>query len=330
MAEAFARLWTKRPAAHAPGVQGAERGACGRVQRLWRGQRVRSWVASLTRSMITVQRAHRGARARTLVAARRAVRARREARAVYHYHATLAQRSFRGFYSRRYRHDFRARRRYVDAVAATGEALRARLERRAATAARVDAAEDDARRAAALAAACGHLHHLVSTASAPGVYAAPTFDPGRAPAARGAPLEAHLRAGVRGALALRRRRWTAPPPAATASLRAAAPYDAPRDAARLARRVARAGFVGAVDFNSYGRARPAPYKKNSDGGFLDPWLNPYLKRGVPRGAADLTVGCTTLGRAPHVPFFPLAGNTSTVHANGLFDVIERASGVAVR
>ena len=221
-----------------------------RVQRLWRGQRVRSWIAALTSATIAVQRVHRGVVARKLAAARRAARARREARAIYHYHATLAQRTFRGFYSRRYRHDFRARRRYVEAVVATGEALRERLDQRRAARELDDQAADDARRAGALAAAARHLHHLVSTASAPGVYAAPVFDPRSAPTARGATMETHLRAGVRGALALSRRRYVEPPPSSAASLRAAAPFDAPRDAERLAARVARAGFVGAcVEIN---------------------------------------------------------------------------------
>ena len=221
-----------------------------RVQRLWRGQRVRSWIAALTSATIAVQRVHRGVVARKLAAARRAARARREARAIYHYHATLAQRTFRGFYSRRYRHDFRARRRYVEAVVATGEALRERLDQRRAARELDDQAADDARRAGALAAAARHLHHLVSTASAPGVYAAPVFDPRSAPTARGATMETHLRAGVRGALALSRRRYAEPPPSSAASLRAAAPFDAPRDAERLAARVARAGFVGAcVEIN---------------------------------------------------------------------------------
>ena len=190
-----------------------------RVQRLWRGQRVRSWIAALTSATIAVQRVHRGVVARKLAAARRAARARREARAIYHYHATLAQRTFRGFYSRRYRHDFRARRRYVEAVVATGEALRERLDQRRAARELDDQAADDARRAGALAAAARHLHHLVSTASAPGVYAAPVFDPRSAPTARGATMETHLRAGVRGALALSRRRYAEPPPSSAASSR---------------------------------------------------------------------------------------------------------------
>ena len=42
-----------------------------RVQRLWRGQRVRSWIAALTSATIAVQRVHRGVVARKLAAARR-------------------------------------------------------------------------------------------------------------------------------------------------------------------------------------------------------------------------------------------------------------------
>ena len=53
--------------------------------------------------------------------------------------------------------------------------------------------------------------------------------------------------------------------------------------------------------------------------------------GVPRGADDLTVGLSTLGKAPPgPPFCPRAGNTSAVHTNGLFATIERAKSVRVK
>ena len=49
-----------------------------------------------------------------------------------------------------------------------------------------------------------------------------------------------------------------------------------------------------------------------------------MKRGVPRGADDATVGLSTLGKAPPgPPFCPRAGNVA-VHTNGLFATIERA------
>ena len=56
-----------------------------------------------------------------------------------------------------------------------------------------------------------------------------------------------------------------------------------------------------------------------------------LGGGVPRGADDLTVGLSTLGKAPPgPPFCPRAGNTSAVHTNGLFATIERAKSVRVK
>ncbi len=79
--------------------------------------------------------------------------------------------------------------------------------------------------------------------------------------------------------------------------------------------------------------RPAPYRRGANDGapFVEHWRNPYLKRGVPRGADDLTVGLSTLGKAPPgPPFCPRAGNTSAVHTNGLFATIERAKSVRVK
>ena len=48
-----------------------------------------------------------------------------ERMAVYHYHALLVQKRFRGFYSRRYYHDFFARKAYIQSVVVKSDALRA-------------------------------------------------------------------------------------------------------------------------------------------------------------------------------------------------------------
>ena len=104
------------------------------------------------------------------------------------------------------------------------------------------------------------------------------------------------------------------------------------DSARTRRKILISTQVGAADF-SCGRVRPAPYRRGANDGapFVEHWRNPYLKRGVPRGADDLTVGLSTLGKAPPgPPFCPRAGNTSAVHTNGLFATIERAKSVRVK
>jgi hypothetical protein len=48
---------------------------------------------------------------------------------LYHYHVTLIQRSFRGYYSRKYRHDFHARKRYLCRVVEKGNELRAKMQK---------------------------------------------------------------------------------------------------------------------------------------------------------------------------------------------------------
>ena len=149
-----------------------------RIQKLWRGQRVRAWVSVMRAACVEIERAHRGHRGRAVFAALRTLRDERvraatqkrerekktdaassarvrvrtraslvaitrvrslffkvspscrfEEGAVYHYHAMLCQRTFRGYYSRRYKHDFNARKAYIQSVVEKGEELRAHLAR---------------------------------------------------------------------------------------------------------------------------------------------------------------------------------------------------------
>ena len=358
MAEAFVQVWLRRRmprgalgALHgeACGARIRERTSCVLVQRLWRGQRIRTWALALRCAGIAVARIYRGHRGRAAHAACAAARTAHEAVAIFHYHAVLGQRTFRGYYSRRYRHDFRARKRYVLSVVATGAALRKALDAQRRERADAEARDATTSREAAFARVVRHLHHLVSTRSIPGVYAAPHEQEPPAMVC-GAPVEAHLRAGVRDLLRLAdyakprlecdlrgTRRIALGPLPDPRSLQAAAPYDAPRDARRLEARLGRVGFVGAADLRAGQRVRQEPYRRgvNDGSAFHDPWKNPYLRRGIPRAPADLEHSASTLGRAPAGPTFytRAGGNMSVVHANGIFDIIraaERTGGVTGR
>jgi hypothetical protein len=104
------------------------------------------------------------------------------------YHAVHAQRAFRGYYSRRYRHDYNARKAYILSVVEKGEQLRARLQEHlraqrdgAARAMKGDAEQEFAEVTA-------NLHHLVSTKNIPGVYNSPYMQD-NLPAALGRPIE---------------------------------------------------------------------------------------------------------------------------------------------
>jgi hypothetical protein len=86
------------------------------VQRVFRGQRVRAWKSEVSAASLSIQRTFRGRRGRLRHAAREALWRDREEGAVLHYFATDCQRAFRGFYSRRYVHDFEARKTYLLSV----------------------------------------------------------------------------------------------------------------------------------------------------------------------------------------------------------------------
>lgn len=58
---------------------------------------------------------------------------------LFSYFATVIQSRFRGFYSRRYRHDFFARKRYIQGILDRSEALRKQLNEHAAAQAEVRA-----------------------------------------------------------------------------------------------------------------------------------------------------------------------------------------------
>jgi len=124
-----------------------------KITRLFRGQYIRTVWTNKRNAGVNIQRVFRGFVGRSAVTTARDLRnnqenevsARRErlfllfahdyyysftnpttttvscVQAVYHYHAMIIQRTFRGFYSRRYYHDYSARKAYILSVVAKGE-----------------------------------------------------------------------------------------------------------------------------------------------------------------------------------------------------------------
>jgi len=114
------------------------------------------------------------------------------------YAVTQVQRVFRGRYSRRYTHDFFARRKYIIDVAQQGEALRETLQQRLDGQITQHLASEEQKAEQDFDRATQNLHHLVSTATIRGVFNpayAETVD--QIPSAFNVPLETHLRRGVK-------------------------------------------------------------------------------------------------------------------------------------
>lgn len=159
---------------------------------------VRERVLHLAEAAREIQRIFRGFVGRSRI--RQEEECREEARrlARLSYFATAIQAAFRGFYSRRYRHDCAARRRYLETVRSRGDGVRAALDEHHEALVRRKEEEDEAKARAEFARLTQNLHHLVSTKAQPGVfrprYATREED---LPSAFNVPVEEHLRAGSR-------------------------------------------------------------------------------------------------------------------------------------
>jgi hypothetical protein len=157
---------------------------------------VRAWKTGMVAASIQVQRVFRGylgrnKSARALAATKRAARM-----GFFHYQASQVQKLFRGYYSRRYYHDFFARKQYIQDVVVKSEKLKVELaaHRRALLERDARAREESAREE--FSKVTENLHHLLSTKCQPGIYNSPYLQ-GDVPTAFNIPVEDHLRHGVK-------------------------------------------------------------------------------------------------------------------------------------
>ncbi|CAK0899027.1 unnamed protein product [Prorocentrum cordatum] len=161
------------------------------IQSVWRASQVRGRWHSVVHATVLVQRIGRGwlARARTQMM-RDANRRRQNLR--FHEHcATVFQKVYRGWWSRRNLHDFYGRKDYLAKVEKRGEytvEYLAKERQQRATEAKLHEEEQMRQEFDSLA---GELHHLVSTKTIAGVYNPPYSDV--LPSAFDRPIEQHLR-----------------------------------------------------------------------------------------------------------------------------------------
>ncbi|KAJ0394574.1 hypothetical protein ATCC90586_007067 [Pythium insidiosum] len=311
-----------------------ERRAAVDIQRLFRGQFVRATIAKQRSAEIVIARVYRGHLARRRCFLLRRRRLRLERQAVFHFHAIVIQKMLRGVHSRRTRLDFRVRKAYVREIAQKGEEMRQRL------AANLRQQQEDERRSVEeaarreLAQVAQDLHHLVSTHAIAGVYSSPMA--ASTATAFGIPVETHIQTSAKAVIAAQLAASKPPtrlipyPPADKSSLQAASPYDAPLRAVRTQKKYHKLRRIGSQEFQPVHNPNQEILKKLSAPGinagveYLDPWKNPYTKRGVPRQKEDLLPQLTTLGKPPKEkdkPFYLTSGgNKSRVYANDRFDV----------
>lgn len=202
---------------------------------------------------------------------------------MFHYQASVIQHVFRGFYSRKYKHDFRARKAYIANILAKSSELRLQLAANRERAAQEEQErklremQDEFKKVAQ------KLHHLLSTKSRPGVYN-PPFALDGPPTAFGVPVEEHLRNyttevlrqdGLRLPREQRRR--------VRKSVQATSEYDVCRDAERAESRRSRTMRISERNFLAGGKglmSKQRPESSVSNGTeFIDAWRIKTTMRG---------------------------------------------------
>eukprot|EP01136_Pigoraptor_vietnamica_P006145 Opistho-1_new@38711 len=179
---AFIQLWNSRnmivedyyrTLSEADAAREREYHAAVRIQSAWRGFHVRRHLKFLAERAIVIQRYYRGLVGRRLFTVVVLERRRQRRMAFYHCMATLIQKTWRGFYCRKYVSNFYARKAFLEALVRKNAAVARELElyeenRREEK--RRDAEERERAETVRLA---SHLHHLVGTRNIPGVLAHP-------------------------------------------------------------------------------------------------------------------------------------------------------------
>jgi hypothetical protein len=165
------------------------------IQRTFRGSLVRAKRTQKFECCRSIQRVYRGHLAR--LRCDRIAEAKRAAvrMGFFHYQAHIVQKSFRGYYSRRYYHDFYARKAYISNIMHKSDALKKQLQEHRANLERKQAAERETDARQEFEKVTENLHHLLSTSSQAGIYNSPYLQ-GNVPTAFNVPVEDHLKRGM--------------------------------------------------------------------------------------------------------------------------------------
>lgn len=173
-----------------------ESAACTRLQSAWRGRMTRVLIAYWAHHGLIVERIARGHLGRQRARRLRIERDTQLQREFFDSFATTIQLRFRGFHSRKYLHNFYARKAYVDAVLRKGESLKGQLQRSLEQQVAEITQLQETKGRETVTRLATRLHHLRSTASCAGIYNSP-YHVGYHPTAFGVPVEDHLRNAVR-------------------------------------------------------------------------------------------------------------------------------------
>jgi len=327
--------------------------ACANIQRVYRGRVDRAFIAFKSGHATTIQRLFRGHCGRKKARTSKAGRNEHRVFSMFTYFALQVQRSYRGYYSRKFRSNHADRKKFIGDLEETGRKVRAMMYQYAQEQAVreektvSDKASEDFREYAS------NLHHLVSTKQIRGIFNPPEKYM-EVPTWRNKPVEEHVRNTIRDLLRTRgisktglvmdingTRKIPYAGVKNRLSVQASAHYDT---MANDRRRTALIHNLLTRDKGSWfagGRTNLINHKivpLSIGDPYVDANLNPLLKKGVPESQAQLLESARTQKALFHPPlerpfYSRTGGNRSAVHPNGIFDIIsdaEKSGGVTSR
>ncbi|MDC3321731.1 hypothetical protein OAV88_03935 [bacterium] len=222
-----------------------------------------------------MQRVARGRAGRKRVSRRENEKRLENERLVFEYYAGEIQRLWRGHFSRKYKHDFYARKQYIATVVMRGNELREKLEAYASDCLSNREKERARKREEEFQKVTENLHHLVSTKSTPGIYNNPYFE-NKKPKVRGALVEDHLRDAFkkRGKKKIMKKKYTEPQVVDRRSIRISTTYDEDVQSRRWEKRLDKLKRISKKDFIVTGKGRKLPYIEplNTGEAYIDPYL----------------------------------------------------------
>lgn len=269
--------------------------------------------------------------------------------ALFQYYALQLQKSFRGYYSRKYRQNHHLRKMYLENVKQAGQRVRESMDAYAEQIRQDEEQKAFEEKEANFKELTENLHHLVSTSQIPGVFN-PRLQVMEAPTVNDVPVEAYLRGAVKDLLAskgltkktgglVRDLNGTLKIPMKglknRLSLQASVPYDVlekERIRETIRHKLAMEGKDR--DFHCGGKTAIIDNKADPlcvDDPYMDGWSNPMMKRGIPKNQKAMITKAHSRTTAisyhpdPAVPFYQsVSGNKNVVLPNNLFDTIAEA------
>ena len=292
-----------------------------------------------------IQRVFRGTVGRNVVRSAKSARNKLRTELAFMFFAIQVQRTFRGFYSRKYRQNHARRKAMLQEVVDKGETVRRAMYQYAVDQAIREEREREEKETADFRGLAENLHHLVSTSVQRGVYNPPN-EYLETPTIKGVPVEATIRGVVKDLLDTRGYRKTGldmdfngmlAVPLKTLknrlSLQASAPYDAveKETKAQAIRHRVLSTDPNKKFFVTGGKTNVINHKHiplSTGDAYVEAWANPMLIRGVPESQEQLNASAydrkAYFATAPAKPWVSATGNLSAVRPNGDFDTIADA------